>query len=279
MKKIQCTKCGAKNTLVVDASKVTGASFNLNCGTCGHILLTLQSDNKSNNDSKNGFTERKFNAPDISFLTAMLKRKAWMFKFLIFVTFAFYCLSTLDLLDVMKGDPTVSITQTLASSTTKAVPVNHARSAFYSYSIDQRKLIQLSLKNFYNYHGKLDGLWGPGTQSAYNRLRKTEPQNVKGLSHSEVYANMINNISRQAGNVYRRSNNDFGNYFINQLIGQSPLFRPRQPPQPTTQTKNKIGSQYTNTGWWRDRRGNTMCSYSDGSTINIGGGMCPYNRP
>ena len=48
--------------------------------------------------------------------------------------------------------------------------------------------------------------------------------------------------------------------------------------QPTTQTINQSGLLHRNTGTWLDR-GNRMCSYSDGTIINIGGGICPINRP
>ena len=39
-----------------------------------------------------------------------------------------------------------------------------------------------------------------------------------------------------------------------------------------------LGLLHKNTGSWLVN-GNRMCSYSDGSVINIGTGICPLNRP
>ena len=292
MEKIRCTKCGTENTLVVDSSKVTGASFNLNCGTCGNILLTLQSGNKTNSDIKNGFTERKLSAPVISFLRTRLKRKAGMFKFLIFATFALYCLSTLDLIDFgryknKQADSSVSSTQKLASPTTKATPVNHARSAFYSFSKDQRKVVQLVLKELYQYTGTIDGLWGPATQAAYGRLRRSEPQNVRDISHSQVFTNIINNYVQRQNAPAEFVNKLLGAYIIGKSLGggwvnpntgqQVDPAKGWRPIQNGNELKGYRcgGVQTFLSRQHQNRNGSTLCTFQNGTTINIGVGICP----
>ena len=211
MDTIRCSKCGVNNTLVIPSDQGQQPRVNLNCGTCGEVLLTIHTPVKTKTALNLGANWRKWLVMPVAIM---------IISFLALTGASFWS---------SKETPTTD------------KPVNYARSAFYSYSVDQRKLIQLSLKTYYNYRGAIDGLWGPGTQTAYNRLRKAEPQNVKGLSHSEVYANMINNISRQSGNVYGNSNNAIGNFFMNQLIGQSPLFRQAKPP-PVTTNCNVLGN-------------------------------------
>ena len=117
----------------------------------------------------------------------------------------------------------------------KHTKVSPAKSAFYQYSLEHRQMIQMAFKGSYSYNGNIDGIWGLGTQAAYNRLRKSEPQNVNGLSHAQVYANIINNVARQQ-NSYRNTNNAIGNYFMNRLIQQSLLFRQPAPPPSRSQT-------------------------------------------
>jgi len=292
MEKIRCIKCGTENTLVVDFSKAIGASLTLNCGTCCNILLTLQNDYKTNSDIKNGFTGRKLSTPVINFLRTRLKRKAGMFKFLIFATFALYCLSTLDLIDFGRDknnqtDSTVSSTQKLASPTTKAMPVNHTRSAFYSFSKDQRKVVQLVLKEAYQYTGTIDGLWGPATQAAYGRLRRSEPQNVKGISHSQVFTNIINNYVQRQNAPAQSVNNLLGAYITSKSLGGG-WFNPNtgQQVDPAKgwrpiQNGNELkgyrcgGVRTILSRQHRSNNGSTLCTYQNGTTINIGVGICP----
>jgi len=166
MQSIRCEKCGTNNTLVMQNNSTAQGSVNLNCGNCKNLLLTIQT-RKAKNSTPYGK----------SIICAVSLAAIWMF----IPDLDKHIISTFNSINVFSAP----------QSETKKT--NYAKAAFYRYNSDQRKLIQKGLKHHYNYNGTIDGLWGPATASAYQKLRKAEKENVKGLSHEEVYANMIRN--------------------------------------------------------------------------------------
>ena len=273
MNTVKCTKCGKVNKLKLDASSLS-SSVTLRCGVCNHPLLSLEVDQRR---------------PD---WRAYWKKAVTIFHYVkkrprIFFTSCTVVIGLVLWSGASNNNASNSTAWKLPLKSTAQKKEAADKAAFYSYSIAQRKMIQTVFKNNFGYSGKIDGLWGPATKSAYYRGRKAEASSIAGLSHSQIFANIINFQQNRQNAAGQFVNNLLGAYiagkslggnWVNPQTGQTVYpelgWRPKK-------TGNELGgySCYNSVNPHlkssRQTSRGMLCTYYDGTTINIGVGICP----
>lgn len=280
MNTIKCTNCGKLHLLEMTSAGAVSEQVTLKCSDCGSPLITLDVKQSDQRLKKFIFFLKRKLYPFLILFFQKVRQKPKLFIYSILM------LAIASYVGLSMGYDTRPAKPLAAKVSTKKVSPAADRSAFYRLSKDDRRLVQAALRDHYNYRGTIDGLWGPQTSQAYYRMRNAEANEIKGFTHFQVFTNISQYQKRRNAAPGQVINNllgaylfgkTFGGGWVNPNTGQQvdPARGWRSNQNGTELRGYSCEGPHSFLKRTRHTANGTLCDYQNGTTINIGIGICP----